>query len=228
MGMNRDASRQPQSIRFLLSGGVIGPILFIVVFLIDGFTRNDYNPWFHFVSSLSNGDRGWVQITNFVVCGVLVLCFAIGLRQVLRPGPGSWWGPILLFVFGAGLIGAGIFVADPILGYPPGIQNEIPSLAHTLHDSASMFVFASLPIAIFVLVRRFVRDRAGWVWITYSIVTALLFIGLFFSFGTMYSLHEDGSWPGAPVGLFQRLCIVVGWCWIALYALRLLRISETG
>jgi Protein of unknown function (DUF998) len=51
-----------------------------------------------------------MQIANFVVFGLLALGFAIGLRQVLRIGRGSLWGPILVAAFGLCLILAGIFV----------------------------------------------------------------------------------------------------------------------
>ena len=61
-----------------------------------------------------------MQITNFIVCGLLTLGFAIGLRQVLHSGKGSVWGPILLGLFGLELIIADIFVTDPGLSYRPG------------------------------------------------------------------------------------------------------------
>src|SRR5712692_3684073 len=105
---------------FLIACGAVGPLLFILVFLLEGATRPGYSVWRNYVSSLSLSDQGWMQIANFLVCGLLTLCFAVGLRQVLRQGKGSVWGPILLGVFSLGLIVAGLFVTDPNLGYPPG------------------------------------------------------------------------------------------------------------
>jgi hypothetical membrane protein len=96
--------------RSLLACGVIGPPLFVLVFLIEGATRPGYNPWRNWVSELSLGELGLMQIANFVVFGLLALGFAIGLRQVLRIGRGSLWGPILVAAFGLCLILAGIFV----------------------------------------------------------------------------------------------------------------------
>src|SRR5262245_12632608 len=75
--------------RFLIACGAIGPLLFILVFLIEGVTRPNYNAWHNFVSDLSIGQQGWEQIGNFLVCGALMLCFAVGLRRILRPGKGS-------------------------------------------------------------------------------------------------------------------------------------------
>ena len=70
---------QPRITRFLIACGAIGPLLFILVFLIEGVTRPGYSVWHDFVSDLSLGDQGWEQIGNFLVCGVLILCFAVGL-----------------------------------------------------------------------------------------------------------------------------------------------------
>ncbi len=96
--------------RLLIAGGAIGPLLFVIVLLIEGATRPGYSAWHNYGSSLSLGDQGWMQITNFIVCGLLTIGFAIGLRRVFRTGRSSVWGPILLGLFGVALIVAGIFV----------------------------------------------------------------------------------------------------------------------
>ncbi|MGO8948809.1 MAG: DUF998 domain-containing protein [Ktedonobacterales bacterium] len=69
--------------RLVLAGGAIGAVLFILVFFVEGAIRPGYNAWHQMVSDLSLGQRGWVQITNFLVCGLLMLGFAVGLRQAL-------------------------------------------------------------------------------------------------------------------------------------------------
>src|SRR6266498_515170 len=77
----------------------------------------------------------WTQRANFVVYGALMVCFAIGLKTALRTGKGATWGPILLVAYGLGLIGAGIFITDPGLGYPPGATTPAtPSVHGTLHS----------------------------------------------------------------------------------------------
>src|SRR5213082_3059636 len=43
--------------RLLLACGVIGPLLFIIVFLIEGATRPGYSAWRHAVSQLSLRER---------------------------------------------------------------------------------------------------------------------------------------------------------------------------
>jgi len=50
----------------LLAGGVIGPPLFIVVFLIEGATRPGYSAWRNYVSDLALSNQGWEQVANFL------------------------------------------------------------------------------------------------------------------------------------------------------------------
>jgi Protein of unknown function (DUF998) len=38
------------------------------------------------MSLLSNGALGWIQIANFVVSGLALLAFAVGLRRGCTPG----------------------------------------------------------------------------------------------------------------------------------------------
>jgi hypothetical membrane protein len=210
----KSTEEQPLAIRLLLACGVIGPLLFIVVFLIEGATRPNYSAWHNVVSSLSQGEGGWMQMTNFIVCGALVLAFAIGLRRVLRTGRGSTWGPILLGTSGLCLIGAGLFVTDTLLGYPPGSSSTI-TVHGTLHNILSLFVFASLIAACFVLARRFAADPAWRGWAFYSITTGIL-VAIFFV------LTDVVAALNGPAGLFQRICIITGWSWISLLAFRLL------
>jgi len=73
----------------LLYAGVVAPLLFIAVFLIEGATRPGYNPWRMYVSQLGTGPGGWVQVINFLVCGTLVLAFAIGVRMAIAGTRGS-------------------------------------------------------------------------------------------------------------------------------------------
>src|SRR6266566_3265157 len=104
--------------RPLLLAGVIGPLVFIAAFLIEGITRPGYSAWRNFVSQLATGDGGWMQVVNFLVCGTLVAGFAIGLRRALGSGRASIAAPILLGLFALALIVAGLFATDPALGYP--------------------------------------------------------------------------------------------------------------
>jgi Protein of unknown function (DUF998) len=47
--------------------GRIGPLLFVATFTIAGWLRPGYRAREMFVSELSLGSRGWIQIANFIV-----------------------------------------------------------------------------------------------------------------------------------------------------------------
>src|SRR5690606_8768150 len=53
--------------RRLLAGLVAAPVVFGVVSLAQAFTREGFDLVRFPISMLSNGDLGWLQITNFVV-----------------------------------------------------------------------------------------------------------------------------------------------------------------
>ena len=70
-------------------------------------------------------------------------------------------------------MGAGVFAADPINGYPPGTPIPAPrTLPGILHDQFSTPVFTALPAACLVMARRFGRQGARR-WRAYSIGTAV-------------------------------------------------------
>ena len=133
----------------LLACGVISGPLFVAAFLVEGATRADYDPLRHPVSSLALGDGGWTQSINFIVTGLLTLAFAAGLRRAFRPPEGSTWGPLLVGVWAVGLLGAGIFVTDPVSGYPPGFPDRLSGYSWhgALHDLFSLLAFVALAAA---------------------------------------------------------------------------------
>src|SRR5260370_1932684 len=115
----QNTGEQSVATRLLLACGAIAPLLNIGVILILGATRPGYNAWQIPDSNLELGAGGWIQIANYIVTGVLLLGFAIGLRRVLCTGRGSTWEPILLGIYGLTLLVTGLFLTDPVLGYPP-------------------------------------------------------------------------------------------------------------
>lgn len=216
-GQQRQATQNyPLMTRLLLWAGAVGPLLFVVVLLIEGATRPGYSAWHTFGSLLSLGDQGWMQITNFIVCGVLVLGFAIGLRQALHSGKGAVWGPVLLGLWGLLLIIAGIFVTDPGQGYPAGVAPLANPTGHgIIHALSGLAIFIVVPIAAFVMSRRFAGDPTWRGWALYSLLTGLIMIVSFFL----------SQLPGASAlaGLLQRVGIIAGWVWVSLFTIVLLR-----
>ena len=221
--MGIDNSRQQFSTRtklFLASGAIAGP-LFTITWILEGATRANYDPLRHPVSSLALGEYGWMQSANFIVAGLLTLAFAIGLRLALSSQKGSTWGPLLVAVWAIGLIGAGVFITDPVSGYPPGTPDLLlnPTMHGTLHDWFSLPGFLALTLACFVLGSRFAaRGKRGWA--LYSFVTGILFpVGIILA-SAGFSQNESLVSFG---GLIQRITVTIGWTWITLLAVYLLR-----
>lgn len=201
--------------RRLLSCGVVAPLLNIVVLLILGAVRPDYNPWVVPDSNLELGEGGWMQSTNYIVTGVLLLAFAIGMRRLLRAGRGSTWGPILLGIYGFTFIAIGPILPDPSLGYPPGASSTL-TIHGVMHSLLGLLQFTSLTAACFVLARR---DEAldGRGWSRYSVVTGLLVATSYVAFILTATVSDAG-----PTGLIERIGIIAGGIWVALLAIRLM------
>ena len=204
----------------LICGLVAGPF-YIVVGLIQALTRPGFDLMRHDLSLLANGDLGWIQITNLVLTGLLVGAFAVGMWQALSAGPGRTWGPILLGVYGLGLIGAGFFIADPAFGFPPGT----PADAHTiswhglLHIITAGIGFLALIAACFVLARRFAfRRQRGWA--AYSLATGVIFFAAFVGVAT------GSGQPWSVIGFW--IGVVVAWAWISAMAVKLLTERATA
>jgi hypothetical protein len=113
----------------------------VAVLLVEGAIRPGYDPLHHFGSGLSLGSGGWVQTTNFLITGMLVVGFASGLRRALGSGRGSVAAPILTGVFGVTLIVAGSFPTDPTPGYPPRTAGttEAITVPGMIHQAAAAF-----------------------------------------------------------------------------------------
>ncbi|GAA2397458.1 DUF998 domain-containing protein [Actinomadura vinacea] len=214
------ASPSDRVTRRLLACGAIGPPLFLSVIIIEGALRPHYDPVEQMSSALSLSDRGWIQITNFVVTGLSMIAFAVGLRRALPSGRACIAGPLMFSIFGAALIGAGVFVGDPSDGYPPGSPSS-PDAATTwhgtMHNAVSTGVFLSLAVACFVFARRYAAKPGQRVWALYCAATGVALPVL----QPLLNVLTPGTETGK--GLIQKVTIAVGWGWITLLATRLLR-----
>ncbi|NES16707.1 DUF998 domain-containing protein [Micromonospora sp. PPF5-17] len=190
----------------LLAGGVLAGPLWVAVALAQGLTRAGFDFRRHPVSVLSNGDLGWVQIANFVLAGLLCLGAAAALRRIPHPGLGPVSGPWLIGQYGLGLVLSGIFVADPVDGFPAGTPAPGTVSWHGLaHFAAGAVAFPALIAACLVAARRFAgRGERGW-----SVFSAVT--GLFFA-AAWLALIGSGGRPVAMV-LFA-LAVAAGWAWV--------------
>jgi uncharacterized protein DUF998 len=203
--------------RSLLLGGVLAGPVYVLVGLLQILSRPGFDIRRHALSLMSNGDLGWVQISNFIVTGCLVIGCAVGIRRALSPGRGASWGPLLLGIYGLGLIGAGLFVADPMDGFPLGTPPGPPvvqSWHGPYHFLAGGIGFVALIAACAVFARRFAALRKP-AWAAFCLATG----GLFFA---AFAGIASGSKHPAIIPAFTA-AVVLTWTWLSALSVLLRR-----
>ncbi|MFC0009158.1 DUF998 domain-containing protein [Devosia nitrariae] len=202
--------------RNLLMAGVVAGPLYVALGLFQMAIRPTFDITRHPLSIMSNGDLGWIQVMNFTVTGILTILGAIGIRRLIHPGRAGTSGPILLGLYGFGLVAAAIFPADPMLGFPPGTPADAMEISTTgiLHFVAGAVGFLSFIAGCFVFARRFFnQDERGWG--IYSVATGVIFLGAF------AGIASGGGNPLFNVAF--AIAVVVAWAWISALCLKFRR-----
>ncbi len=215
--------------RRIACGVVAGPG-FVVVFTALGARRTGYDGRRHAVSSLAVGREGWAQRANFILVGGLYCVAARGLARSSSRVVGPAVVPALVFAAGAGLIGSGVFVTDPVAGFPPespaagaiAAGGDAPTRRGHVHNLCAAPIFAGLPAAALVSAGSAVRRRE-YRWAAYCAGSAIGMAGACALFGAAFS--------GAPTlaprgGLFQRISIATGCGWLSGLSIRALRAAS--
>ena len=206
--------------------GVLAGPVFVAMFTAIGATRAGYEWRRHAVSSLATGREGWAQRANFCLTGGLYCVAARGLGQSPRRVVGPSVVPALTFAAGAGLIGSGLFVTDPVAGFPRaehardravGAPPELaPTRSGQLHNLCAIPIFVGIPAAALVSAGSAARRRE-YRWAAYSAGSAIGMTGTSVLFGAAFG--------GAPRlirrgGLLQRISITTGFAWLSALSLR--------
>ena len=158
-----------------------------------------------FVSELSLGPSGWIQMLNFLLTGALLLVFGRGLRADFRTGAASRAGPILMQCMAVCLMASGPFTTDP--STMPG-QTTLHGIVHGVFGA---LFFTSAPVCCFVFYRRFRTDHywrpfAGW---TLG-AGILLVLGI----AILRVSQQPGSGLFEFKGLLQRVLLTIIMTWI--------------
>lgn len=209
------ANRRPLTTNLLIAGAAAGP-LHVGVGVLQALFREGYDPTRHPLSVLSNGSMGWIQIANFLASGLMVLAGSVGLWQALRSSRGGMLGPLLLAVYGVGLIGAGVFVADPMPDFPPGAAAPSGGLSSSgaLHFMSGGIGFFGLIGACLVFAAHFLL-AGRWVWALYSGLTGVAFLAAFMAIAS----GSQQRW----VILAFTAAVAAAWAWIFAVMIHTLR-----
>ena len=136
--------------------GISGPIAFSIAFTVQGLVRRgEYDPIAEPVSALEAGPNGWIQQVNFVVFGLLLLVFAVGLNRAIASPRLPTVSGVLLLLTGIGLLlAAALPLREDAAGatYDPG-GHFISGVVFFL-SSALALVVLSAPIRSGTALRR--------------------------------------------------------------------------
>jgi hypothetical membrane protein len=190
--------------------GVVGPILFIVVYTLAGFLRPGYSPVHQAISDLGVGPNAWLVDGCCIIMSLLLIGFAVGFALTVLPQGWRWVSAILLTLHGLGLIITGIFT-------------EAPStvMIHWL-VGADLGFFG--PVVAFLVTGLALRRTAGWrKWGSALLIAGLLTLVLIaimfwiFTPGTLLaSLKLGGLMERVVLSEIEVWYVALGWRLFAL------------
>jgi hypothetical protein len=195
--------------------GMIGPVLFVVVFMLEGWHRPGYNSLGMYVSELSIGPRGWIQILNFIIFGLLFLMFTRAVANEFKDGKASKAGPILLTIIALCFLISGPFITDP-----GTIFTYQMSWHGIMHGIFGALVFSLAPISCYIFYRRF-REDSKWQRLSKWTIIACIIIVIAVIF--MKIGQVPPSFINTYVGFIQRIALITYLSWIFTLALALYR-----
>lgn len=201
--------------------GMLGATLFVLIFTLEGWYRPGYKPLQMFVSALSLGSRGWIQILNFIVFGTLLFVFSRGVAAAFSNGKASRAGLIILTSIAICYFLSGPFVMDPA----HTARNQM-TFHGTMHGIFGGIVFTLMPISCFVFLRRF-REDPNWQFLQWwtlglGLLSALGVVLLTIATKSPEMQNVFSDW----LGLMQRTAIVPFMIWVFIFARGLLKRSK--
>ncbi|HTD97880.1 MAG TPA: DUF998 domain-containing protein [Mucilaginibacter sp.] len=189
---------------FLLCCGFSGGILFSIINFSFGAITPHYDMMRQPINELELIRHGWIQSANFVVLGLFVCAYALGLRKELVSGFGATLIPLSQLFLAAGFILTGLFIHQPM--------NNIAGAISFMAMLSSFLLFAI----------RFARDARWKGWAAYTVLSAVLIIAAIALFG--YTQQRDAPYAA----MFERLVILVRMVWALVFLLRLLNGRRLG
>ncbi|MGB9978805.1 DUF998 domain-containing protein [Methanobacterium sp.] len=193
--------------RFFALCGIIAPILFIILVIIESLLRPGYSQIFNDVSDLGIGSYAIIQNINFIVFGLLSIGFAIGLGSNLphRAGKVTKW---LVIVFGLCIILAGVTLFS--VGADVTYAKDVVA-----HGLVSAIAFLVIIVAQFMAWQALRRSQ-NVIWGRYRIFSLIMGLMSIFTL-LLLSYTQFSPYHGAT----ERLFIAMWMVWIEITALKL-------
>lgn len=164
----------------LLGYGAIAGPLYVTVSLAQALSHDGFDLTRNAWSQLGAGPAGWIQIANLVLTGAMLIAFSFGLARTVSGRA----APVLLGVFGAGMVVAGFNPADPGFGYPVGVPAPASPSGHAIAHMASAGVGFFCAVAAMIVMGRTFAKQGRRVLAWSSRTSGVFFLAAFVALAT--------------------------------------------
>ena len=210
-----EAQRAASRIRTLALAGIVGPVLFTLLVILQGLLIPAYSHVRLPISALAAWPTGWIQTLNFWAVGVLNIVFAYALHRSVQPARRGAMGVPLLVLGGIGIVLAGVFPWVMVNGVP----TETPP-----HVVGAITTFAATGLGWLMFSRRMSDDRRWRDLSAYTMATSVAMLVLFVALG--FFAVDDGTPLHPWAGLLQRVLCAVWFTLLIVLAIRVRRLAR--
>jgi len=186
------------------------PVLFCILLNISGSLNQTYDPIRQSISVLALGTAGWLHITNMLLSGIAIFCFALALHLDIGSYKGSRLVLTFLLIMGLGDIVGAIFMTD--------LPDQTISLHGFLHQVGTGTAISMFPIAAIILWYLLKPDLKWHKFSIYTLVSGIVVMGL--EIGRQVSVPTH--WLDPIFGLYVRILLAVLFLWIEVISINLL------
>ena len=204
--------------RTLAYAAIAAPVVFTALVIVQGVLQPDYSHVRLPISALAAWPLGWIQEAAFLILGLSMMAFALGLHRGIRPGKTASQGGAGAALLAMGGVGILISAAFP-WKMTDGIPAEPPP-----HVVGAITAFASTGLGLVRMSRRLSGDPRWRDLAVYTKATGLAVLLLFVALG--FFAIENGAPLHPWAGLLQRVLCLVWFPCVIVLALRLLRTTR--
>lgn len=190
--------------------GIVGPVVYFAGDITASLSTPNYSPIRNSISSLALTSIGWLQTIGFLVLGLLIEVFVVGLFISIRRARGFNPGLALLLLCGFGMMMIGAFRMDAAGGSH--------TVQGTIHSATAYALALLLPIALLLLTPSLKSDQRWGGIYAYTLFAGIL--GLALVAGLIW-LRNLAGW----FGLYERIMVANVTIWVAVAAANLMRLS---
>ncbi|MEN6291496.1 MAG: DUF998 domain-containing protein [Methanobacterium sp.] len=201
-----------QKQQFFALCGIVAPILFTILVIVESLLRPGYSQIFNDVSDLGIGPYSIIQNINFIIFGLLSIGFAMGIGANLphRAGKATKW---LVVVFGMCIILAGVTLFS--VGADVTYAKDVVA-----HGLVSAIAFLVIIVAQFTAWHA-LRNSENSIWGSYRIFSLIMGLMSIFTL-LLLSYTQFSPYHGAT----ERLFIAMWMIWIEVTGIKLYSLTK--